>query len=191
MSAFNINHFTPKGLIMWAHIFSPDSTGKYADGKYKTKLRLFGDDAQKMIELLESFIPEASAAEGGAEISVMPYAQALDKDKKPIAGAFDFNFKTKQKPTVIDSKKQRITKLADFKDGGILGEGVIAFKPHAWTVKRESGIGLYLQAVMIVERTGGGVDLSQFADYDEGFTIDTDSSPEEGSEDDIPDFASQ
>lgn len=197
MSVFKKDHFSPKGLLMWSYVFTPDSGGKYSDDKYKVKLRLYGDEAQKMIEMIESFIPEAAEylekAEG--DIKGMPYAQAVDKDGKDIAGAFDFTLKTKNAPLVIDAKKRTVTKkmLPDFKDGRILGEGVVAFKPHAWTVKRESGLGLYLQAVQIIERQGG-VDMSKFGEYDDGFTADDSVSSfddGDGEEDDTPDFATK
>lgn len=201
MSDFKKNHFTPKGLIMRAYLFSADSQGKFADDKFKLKLRLFGDDAQKLIDKIDSFIPEASAAEDGNDISMLPYTEALDKDKKAIEGAYDFQFKTKNQPQIIDAKKKKVTRdmLPNFKDGSVvLGDGQVAFRPHHFSIVdrktkvKDSGIGLYLQAVMIVDLQGGSVDLSQFGEYEDGFTGDTSSSFDgDGEEDGSPDFASK
>lgn len=202
MSAFKKNHSTPKGILLWSYLFETDSGGKYSDDKYKTTYRLYGDEAQELIKKIDSFIPEAQEAEEtDEEFTMLPYRQALDKEKNVIEGAFDFTFKTKNKPMVIDSKKNRIQKsqIPGYKNGMAIGEGVVQFKPHHFSIvdrktkQKDFGIGLYLQAVMITGLNSGGVDMNMFEDYDDGFVISGSDDVAEGGEegDEIPDFASK
>lgn len=203
MSAFKKNHSTPKGILLWSYLFDTDSGGKYSDDKYKVTFRLYGEEAQALIDKIKSFIPEAQAAEEtDEEFTMLPYRQALDKEKNEIEGAYDFTFKTKNKPMVIDSKKNRIQKsqIPGYKNGMAIGEGVVQFKPHHFSIvdrkskNKDFGIGLYLQAVMITGLNSGGVDMSMFEDYDDGFVVsDAAQEPEEGGaeDDNIPDFASK
>ncbi len=207
MSDFKKNHFTPKGLLQWAYLFGTDSEGKYADDKYKVTLRLYGDEAKKMEEFFEGLKAE------GTEILMdekdmpkdeelfMPCKPALDKDKKEIPGAIEIVFKTKNKPTVVDGLKNKLTKadVPGYKDGMPIGEGVVCFRPFTWAMTDRKGntdygiSGGYLQAVQIQELGAGGVDLDGFEDYHDGFVADTDAPEDndEGEEDDMPSFASK
>lgn len=201
MSAFKKNHFSPEGLLLWNYVFETDSGDKYSDDKYKVTFRVYGDEAKEMIELIDSFIPEAQEIlETSDDVVILPYKQALDKEKKPIDGAFDFTIKTKNKPQVVDGKRNRVTEkqIPGYKKKAPLGKGIVAFKPHAFSLtdrkgNTDHGIGLYLQAVQILELSGGGVDLSQFEEHDDGFVVEDFpvNSNDGGQEDDIPDFAAK
>lgn len=205
MSAFKKNHFSPDGLLQWAYLFGTDSEGKYADDKYKVTHRYYGDAAEKIKEFFDGLVEEArqilkeeNDMPDDADL-FMPYKPALDKEKKEIPGAIEVVYKTKNKPTVVDGLKNRLTKSAipGYKDGMPIGSGVVCFRPFTWAITDRKGntdygiSGGYLQAVQIRELSTGGVDLNGFEDYDDGFVADTSDDTDGGEEDDIPDFAAK
>ena len=204
MSDFKKNHFSPSGLLQWAYLFGVDSGGKYSDDKYKVTHRYYGEEAKKIKAQFDGFVKEATKVlteeknmPKGTEL-FMPYKPALDKEKKEIPGAIEIVYKTKNKPTVVDAHRNRMTQaqLPGYKDGMPAGTGVVCYRPFTWAItdrkgNTDYGISAYLQAVQIVEASTGGVDLSGFDEYDDGFVADVDSNDGGVEEDDIPDFAAK
>lgn len=211
MATHSKNFQTPRGQLIWNYIFEADDedttyvakNGKKktikADGKRKVTLRLYGDDAQSLIKDIDA-LKEWAADDQEVdtdEVTSMPYRQAKDKNKDNIDGCFDFVFKTKEQKAVVDVKKNRVLQkhIPGYTKGGILGEGVVGYKPHCFTVSGNTGIGLYLQGVMLMKiNDGAGFDFDLIEDIDDdGFVVDSteDYTPAtEDNDDDIPDFAS-
>lgn len=99
--ATKVKFTSPFGTAQYPHISSPDTKGKYADNKYKTKLTLpLGDPAaQAFIKQIE-----AAATELGRDgkRDYRPYVE--DEDANTVT----FTFKSQYQPSVFDSKNNPI-----------------------------------------------------------------------------------
>lgn len=138
----SITKFTsPKGRASYPSLTSPD-TRFSAEGVYKTGLIVSEKDAEKLIETLkEVFVEEFGAKK--LNTAKMPYKANDD-------GTVTFNFKSKQKPKLFDSKGQPIRDSVELKVGS--GSVVkIAGAAKAYNAGGSSGVTLYLNAVQIID----------------------------------------
>lgn len=202
MSAFKKTHFSPIGQLLFACVFQPDTGSKISDGKHKVTLRLAKDDAEKLNAVFAALEDDARReleAPDDAEI-FLPMKQAQVKDKESgkrvdLEGYFDFTFKTKKAPNVVDARQRRVMEkdIPGAKNFMNLGVGMVSFQPYPWKVSdrkgTEYGINAYLQVVQIRERNSFSQDMSGFEDYEDGFSVSEDETNDQDN-DAIPDFAS-
>lgn len=184
------NVISPKGLLIWSYVFSPDTTSKFADGKFKQNQRFFGEEAEKMKADLDELAVKAAEALGVDKIDNTLYSVPKDKDKKPIVGAIEVKYKTKTAPMVLDGKKNRLTQsqVPGYKDNCQLGQGHVVYQASPMAVSGRNYLTLYLQAVQITDLSTGGVDMDMFEEVDDGFVAEAPVTNEEV-DDNAPDFA--
>lgn len=183
------------GLIIWSYVFSPDTTSRFADNKYKVSKRYYGEEAEQMKSDLDTLAALAAEEMGVDKLDNNLYVVPKDKDKKPIPGAIEVKFKSKNAPPVVDGKKNRLqaSDVPGYKDNCQLGTGMVIYSAKAQPVSGRNYLTLYLQAVQIKNLSGHAVDLDMFDDVEDGFVVDTTDTNDNTNEavDDIPDFASK
>lgn len=125
---------TPPGTARYPHITTPDSTGKYADGKFKTKLVIPKKDAAPLVEKLKTIAQEH-------KVSQLPF--------KEEDGDVVFTFKSKFKPAVFDAKNNEVKKV-DLRVGGgsKIRVGGIVF-PY------DKGLSLQMKQVQVLDLVDG------------------------------------
>src|SRR5262245_22058529 len=110
-----IKFVTPIGEFRWPKISKPDTQGKYADGKFKTSLVLSADDHNKVLAILEDAAKKLLG--DNAADCTMPVREFTDKDDKSKVIEVGFNFKSKYRPAVFDTKKKKLPESAVIGNG--------------------------------------------------------------------------
>lgn len=125
---------TPPGIARYPHITTPDLKGKFADGKFKTKLIVPKKDAAPLVEKLQTIAKEH-------KVSKLPFK---DED-----GNIVFTFKTQFKPLVVDARLNEV-KQVDFRIGGgsRICVGFIVFQ-------YDNGISLQMKQVQVLDLVDG------------------------------------
>lgn len=128
---------SPIGTARWPHITRPDSTGQFADGKFKVKLIVPKKDAEDFVRNLKELAKEH-------KVSMLPF-----KDDKDDPSNYEISIKSKYKPLIVDAKKREVTK-ADLRIGGgsKLRIGGVIFP---WA----KGLSLQMKQVQILELVDG------------------------------------
>ena len=156
---------SPKGTASYPWLTKPD-TKFSAEGVYKTGLTVKGKDAQAFQEDIKAaFIDEFGQSK---------LAKAHLPWKEEEDGSVTFNFKSKMKPRLFDSKGQAITN-----DPAVSGGSVIkvscAFGPY--NKGANMGVALYLNAVQIIELVE--YSSSPFGEEEGGYVASNDNGAEE------------
>lgn len=149
-----IKFISPIGTANYPHLSSPDLTGKYADGKFKTKLSMSGEVAAPFIQFLrdaaKTMVPDVKVPKLGFKI---------EED-----GSVTFSFKSKFAPAVIDPGNAAVNlkKLGDdFRIGG--GSKVrIAGELFAY----DEGISLQMKQVQVLSIVTGRQSMFDEAEGD-------------------------
>lgn len=130
---------SPVGIARYPHITEADTTGKYADGKFKTQLLVPKADAQRLIDQLK-----AQAKEEGLKAPQMPYKEDKEDDSLIV-----FVFKSKFPPFIFDGAKQPIKKLPGRLSGGsrIRVSGIVF--PY------DKGLSLQMKQVQVLDLVDG------------------------------------
>jgi hypothetical protein len=140
--ATKVKFTTPFGVARYPHISSPDTKGKFADDKYKTKLVFpIGDPAA---QAFKTKIEEAAfEIHGKAGLKLyMPFVE--DED----AGEIVFITKTNYAPAIFDSKGKQAPNLK-------IGSGSV-LRLMGNIVGFEKGISAQFNQVQIKELNGFG-----------------------------------
>lgn len=170
MATTKIKFVSPFGTAQYPHISEPDTKGKYADNKYKTKLTLPAGDpaAQAFVSSIE-----AAATELGKDgkKDYRPYVE--DEDANTVT----FTFKSQYAPNVFDSKNNPITSKTRIGGGSVL-RVIGVFMPYGEGTK--AGITAQINQIQVKALNGPGV--SAFDEVDDGYTVDDgdDSSASDG-----------
>lgn len=125
---------SPIGTARYPHITTPDNTGQYADGKFKTKLVVPKKDAAALVEHLKGLAKEH-------KVSKLPFTEE--------DGDVVFNIKSKFKPLVFDAKNHEVKKV-DLRVGGgskLRVAGVVY--PY------DKGLSLQMKQVQVLELQDG------------------------------------
>ena len=141
--ATKIKFVSPFGTAQYPHISSPDTQGKYADNKFKTKLTMpLGDpEAQAFIKTIE----DAATTLGKAAKSMhRPYV--TDEDANTVT----FTFKTTYAPGVFDGRNKPIPSSTRIGGGSVL-------RVMGNLVDFEKGISAQMNQVQVRELNGPGV----------------------------------
>lgn len=158
MASNKVKFTSPFGVAKYPHISSPDTKGKYADGKYKTKLVMPIDDpaAVKFMEAVDKAAEELHG-KAGAKL-YKPYE--VDEE----GGEVTFIFKTKYAPAIFDSRNRPA------KGVNVGGGSVIRLMGSF--VEFDKGISAQFNQVQIKELNGFGT--SAFDAVDDGYTFSDD-----------------
>lgn len=201
---------TPKGVLVFPYLNKPDTKFK-AEGEFRAKLRLGGEDAEKLKAVFDKAHGEAVALIKSEEPAPAkrklikdadkPYAAELDKETGEETGFTLFTFK--QKASIKNKAGEVFEKRPDLfdaarnpfpKDKLIYGGSTAKIAFEAWpffTAKVGAGITVRLIAAQIIElRSNGPKDAAAHGFGDEGEGLPTDSTGEEPSGDgaDAEDF---
>lgn len=162
---------TPVGTAIWPKLNVPDTKWK-PEGEYSVKLRLTGEDADKLRTMIDQAIEEnfkkvqaENKKKTIKKAASTPYQEVRDDDGNPT-GEFDFAFKLKAKvknaktgaevtlkPVLVDAKKTP-TNAEVWSGSRIRVSG--SLNPYH-TASIGAGVSLRLQAVQIIElKTGMG-----------------------------------
>lgn len=166
--ATKIKFTSPFGAAQYPHLSKPDTKGKFADNKYKTKLvcSTADKDAQAFITFLDEAAIELHG-KAGAKL-YKPYV--LDEE----AGNVTFIFKTQYAPGIFDAALGQ-AKGVDVGNGSVLRVmGVV--------VEFEKGITAQINQIQIKELNSAGV--CGFDKVEDGYVFDqSDVAPETTSPD--------
>lgn len=167
--AKNIDYITPIGVAVYPHITVPDTTGQYADGKYKTQLE-FEPDVFARVKA--DIMKLAKGMQFKTTRPKMPFKEK-DKDGKPT---YIIVAKSKFLPMVIDAKRNVIVNKWDppsedelrkvnIGGGSRLRLGVELFNYG-------DGLSLQLTTVQVIERRTNTSNFDGFAVEDDGYDYD-------------------
>lgn len=137
--AKKIPFVTPIGVARWPHLSEPDSTGKFADNKYKTKLIVSKKDAKPLIDNLKT----TAKALG---VSKLPFAEDPDNPDNVV-----FVAKSKYKPAIFDPKKKEISGDITISGGSKVRLAGILF-PY------DTGISMQLKQVQVIDLVSASED---------------------------------
>ena len=147
---------TPKAIAGYAaNLYTPDTEGKYADGKYKLQVR-FPKGSDEVEEFIKKLMAMHDDANFGPNTPVKD-GDALESDNiKTIEfgrGHYMMTFKSKRLPTFVDSQKQKLLEKVEAGDHVKLAFNMVPYDAFG------GGFALYLNAVQLIEKGGDrGVD---------------------------------
>lgn len=172
-----VKFVTPFGVANFPHLNKPDTKGKRADGKYKTKLTLRGDDpdTQAFVKSINKALTELK---GSADEDLY---RPITVDEE--TGEVTFTAKSKYAPAIFDAKnrearKARITRGSVIR---ILGEFVPFDDAPNYP---DGGINARLYQVQIKELNGSN---SGFDAVEDGYEYDPDDAADDEAADDTGD----
>lgn len=178
LSAQKVKFVSPFGTAQYPHISKPDTVGKFADNKFKTKLVMPAGDpgAQTFKQQIIAAAKEIHGAKG--DKMYMPFVEDDD------ANTITFIFKTQYEPTVFDGRNNAINlKKVRIGNGStlrILGS----------FVEFEKGISAQFNQVQVKELNGAGSSgfdaIEDGYEYDAAEHADDDSSSSDDSDDSTP-----
>ena len=158
------NIVTPKGVLVYPHISQKPDTKFDDEGVWKTTLRLNGDDAKTLIDIINNQIDESvnEAQEKKKNVKRGNPPYKVDEE----TGDYLFNFKAKasgtrpngetwkQKPVLYDAKGNLLGNDVHVWGGS---EGKVAFQPIKFhTAMIGASVSLRLKAVQITKLVEGG-----------------------------------
>jgi hypothetical protein len=151
-----IKFTSPFGVAKYPHISSPDTKGKYADNKFKTKLVFQLGDAG-VSDFIKACDDAAKEIHGSAGATLYkPYV--LNEDE----GVVEFVFKTQYAPAIFDARNQSA-------QGAQIGGGSV-LRILGSFVEYDKGITCALNQVQIKQLNSFG--SSGFGAVDGGFEYD-------------------
>lgn len=135
-----VSFISPVGIARYPHITEADTTGKFADSKFKTQILVDKKDAQKFIDFLK-----AEAKSQGMKDPHMPFKPDKEDDSTIV-----FVFKSKFKPLIFDGNKNRVEQLPGRLAGGskIRVSGIVF--PYD-----KPGLSLQMKQVQVLELVDG------------------------------------
>lgn len=125
----------PKGEAMWPKLSKPDTIGEYADGKYKTKVRVKKTDAAEVCAKIK-------ATADALGVSKLPWA-----DDKEDGECIVFTAKSKFQPVIFASDGK--TKINPVKAPEIGGGSTIRVMAELFPYK--TGVSLQMKQVQVID----------------------------------------
>lgn len=128
----------PAGIANYPHITTADTVGKFADGKFKTKVNIPLDEAKEVMDKIKS-VADALGVEK------LPF-----KADKEDANTIVFTAKSKFKPTIFAADgKSEVTNMKDR-----IGAGSnIRVYCELWPY--DTGISLQMKQVQVIDLVSG------------------------------------
>lgn len=142
---------SPYGVAQYPHISSPDTKGKYADNKYKTKI-VCKIDSPSALAAVERIKAAAEDIHGKAGLKkYMPF----DIDEE--AGTITFSAKSQYAPLVMDVKGNKVGK-----DVRIRGGSTLALA--GYLIEFDKGVSFQLHQVRVKSLTDDSFDFEEVED---------------------------
>ena len=163
----------PFGTARYPHISKPDTTGKYADNKYKTRLVYKIDDKAVLaaIKQIDAFAEEVHGKQWAKKH--VPYV--IDED----AGEIVLTAKTQYEPAVFDTKNQKIGKDVNIGGGSVM-------RLSGFLIEFDKGISYQLKQAQVKSVAQASSDFDEVEDGYEyegtGGFDDSDEGTDEGGE---------
>jgi hypothetical protein len=173
-------HTTPRGRTEWAKLWTPD-TKFNVDGEYGTKLVMDNSDATEIMAMLDT--AHALAIDAAVEETGKPRAKVRVTDPYDVnAETGDVTIKLKlkakvttkqgttfeQKPIVVDSKRQPITKEIPLWNGSLVRIG-FQIIPY-YTALAGAGLSLRMRSVQVIEALAGSNEAASIFEDEEGYS---------------------
>jgi DNA-directed RNA polymerase subunit H (RpoH/RPB5) len=148
---------TPIGVARYPKISKPDTTGDYADNKYKTDV-VFSDEETKalkakILEFAKKELPDVKNPD-------LPIREAKDKETGEVTTFI--RFKSARKPLIIDAKKNKIPDDVEVGGGSRIRVGGTL---NAYKKGGNKGVNIYLNAVQVIELQQG-FNINDFEEYE-------------------------
>lgn len=142
--ATKVKFVSPFGTAQYPHISSPDTQGKYADNKFKTKLVMpLGDpEAQAFIKTID----DAAITCHGPKGAKLHKPYVVDEDANTVT----FTFKTTYQPGVFDGRNKPVPSTTHIGGGSVL-------RVMGNLVEYEKGVSAQMNQVQVRELNGPGV----------------------------------
>tara|TARA_R110000787_G_scaffold90640_1_gene191261 strand:+ start:929 stop:1624 length:696 start_codon:yes stop_codon:yes gene_type:complete len=174
---------TPKGIAQYPWLSKPDT--KFSEeGEYKVNVILVKEEAQDMIDTINTIFAENVQAETkkakGKEVKTSnpPYANELDDDGKPTGNVIlKFKSKAAYPPAIFDSKGDLMKESNIWGGSEVKVNGYVA--PY-FTSMVGAGVALRLRAVQVIQYVEGSQGAGRFGFEEEvgGFVQETPKTPE-------------
>lgn len=164
---------SPGTAVGYVHLSKPDTKGKFADNKYKVRVKFDDKETTRLVKELKAFAAEVFPNRKNVD---MPFSENDDGD-------IIFTFKSLRRPMVEDAKKKPIGTAVGIAAGSVIR---VAGSASNYTGK-SVGINIYLDQVRVlelVEYSGGNRSgESAFGDEEDGFEFDGESSSDDEADD--------
>jgi hypothetical protein len=155
---------TPIGVARFPKISKPDTTGDYADNKYKTDLVLDSADLKQVKQTITEF---AKKEYGDLKNIKLPFGEAKDKETGETTEFV--RFKSARKPVIIDAKRNKVPDDVEIYGGSKIRVGGTL---NAYKKAGNKGVNIYLNAVQVIDLVTG-FNVNDFAEVEDGFEVDT------------------
>jgi hypothetical protein len=150
---------TPVGAARYPKISSPDTTGEYADNKFKTDVVFSDADFKDLKAKITEF---AKAELPGVKSPKLPLGEHKDKETGEVTSFV--RFKSARKPIIVDAKRNRIPDDVQIGGGSKIRVG------GTLASYMGKGITIYLNAVQVVELQQG-FNINDFEEVEDGFEV--------------------
>lgn len=147
---------SPYGVAQYPHISSPDTKGKFADNKYKTKI-VCKIDSPSALAAVEKIKAAATDIHGKAGVKMyMPFV--IDEEE----GTITFNAKSQYAPVVMDVKGNKVGKNVRIRGGSTLALA-------GFLIEYDKGIAFQLHQVRVKSLSDDSFD---FEEVEDGYVYD-------------------
>ena len=158
---------SPIGILSFPHLFSPSAPAPGAEPRYSAVL-IFDENAQKTPEYkrLTKAINECAgeAFEQDTKGIRLPIRDCADKEYNGYEdGSVFVNFWTKQRPGIVDARRDEMTVPDDVFPGQAAR---VSYVPFAYDVSGNKGVSLALNNIQITKRAMPRLDGRTSADQD-------------------------
>lgn len=152
--AQKVKFTSPFGTAQYPHISSPDTVGKFADNKFKTKTvhPLSDPAAQAYMKAID----DAAVSIHGAKGAKLYKPYVVDEEANTVT----FSFKTQYQPAAFDSRNQPIPSSTRIGGGSVI-------RLMGQLVEYEKGISAQFNQVQVKQLNGPGV--SAFDEVEDGY----------------------
>lgn len=169
--ATKVKFTSPFGSARYPHLSKPDTVGKYADNKFKTKLALKAD-APEAMAFMKTLDDIFDAAHPKPNKTCVHRGYSVDEDTNEVI----FSFKTTYAPALFDAKKQSMN------GKNVIIGGGSRLRVMGVAVEFEKGIALQINQVQVsdlevfgdcgFDETEGGFSASDYEDAKSRETMD-------------------
>jgi hypothetical protein len=150
---------TPIGVARFPKITKPDTTGDYADNKYKTDVVFSDEDLKTVKANIVEFAKKNFTADELKKID-LPIKEHKDKETGEVTTFV--RFKSARKPIIVDAKRKPIPEGVDIGGGSRIRVGGTL---NAYKKGGNKGVNIYLNGVQVIELFSG-FNPNDFDEYD-------------------------